>query len=253
MTATNNYLALRNTFAWDKNQYQLALLPDGSLEYTKATIMHWLHSSNINVTGRTLESLKQPLENRVWYNYPNESGGIQIGSSNQVTAIGRVLDDGTTQLRTYQRNAFGRVTQSTDPIGRRLTMTYAPNGVDLMSIANTTGGTNQLLWSATYNSQHEPLTITDASGKTTKYTYNPAGQVLTATDPLLVTTNYTYGPSGLLLSEQQPGQVTTFTYDGFNRRSSSTDPLGYQLLFSYDAGDRLTAIKYPDGTSTSVV
>lgn len=94
-----------------------------------------------------------------------------------------MLDDGTTQLYTYDRNAFGYMTQYTDPAGREQTMTYAPNGIDLISIANTTGGTNQLLWSASYNGQHEPLTTTDAAGQTTKYTYNAAGQVLTVNRP----------------------------------------------------------------------
>ncbi len=63
-------------------------------------------------------------------------------------------------------------------------MIYALNGIDLLSIANTTAGTNQILWSATYNSQHEPLTTTDAAGQVTKYTYNAAGQALSVTDPL---------------------------------------------------------------------
>jgi RHS repeat-associated protein len=252
MSVANIYLVYRNTFVWDKNQYQKALLPDGSLDYTKATLIHWLHSSNLSITSRTPESIRQPLENRVWYNYPNESGGIQIGTSNQATAIGRVLDDGTTQLWAYQRNSFGHLTQSTDPIGRQQTLTYAANGIDLVSIANTTGGGNQLLAGVTYNAQHEPLTVTDASGQTTKYTYNGAGQVLTATDPLNQVTQYTYGPSGLLLSVKQPsaGALTTFAYDAFNRLRSSTNPLGYELQFSYDVADRLTGVAYPNGTST---
>jgi hypothetical protein len=68
------------------------------------------------------ESEKEPLENHVWYNYPGQPSGnycdgsganifgvssagtVSNGASNQPIAIGRVLDNGTTQLQTYQYN-----------------------------------------------------------------------------------------------------------------------------------------------------
>jgi YD repeat-containing protein len=34
----------------------------------------------------------------------------------------------------------------------------------------------------TWNSQHQPLTVTDAAGQTTTFTYNTAGQVLAVTN-----------------------------------------------------------------------
>ena len=37
-------------------------------DYTKATIYHFLHSENMNATSGVLESMKEPLENRVWFN-----------------------------------------------------------------------------------------------------------------------------------------------------------------------------------------
>lgn len=53
MNVDNFYLVFRNSFVWDKHQYQDALLPDGSLDYTKATMIHWLHDTNMSVTSRT--------------------------------------------------------------------------------------------------------------------------------------------------------------------------------------------------------
>jgi RHS repeat-associated protein len=252
LSTTDAYLSYRNTFYWDKHQLPLATNPDGSLNYNMATIFHFLHdSANINLTGRVLESIRPPLENRMWFNYPGQSSSIATGTSSQPTAVARVQDDGTTQLFQYQRDSFGHITQFTDPIGRQLTFTYASNSIDLLSIANTTGGSNQLLWSATYNTQHEPLAITDASGQKTKFTYNSAGQPLTETDALKETTRFTYGTTGLLLSATGPlkGATIKYAYDGFNRVSSVTDPLGYQVKFSYDAADRLTTATYPDGTT----
>ncbi len=193
-------LSHRNTFVWDKHQLALATNQDGSVDYTKATILHFLISTaNDTETSRTLESIKPPLENRIWFNYPNQQASFLEGSSSLPTKIGRVLvNDGsnTTQLLTLQYNSFGQMTQLTDPIGRQLTMTYAPDGIDLLSIANTTKGANQRLFGAVYNNQHEPLTMTDAAGQVATFTYNAAGQVLTATDPLNENTSFMYSPAG---------------------------------------------------------
>jgi RHS repeat-associated protein len=252
MSTENFYLSDRDTFYWDKHQLPLATNPDGSLNYNMATIFHFLHdAANSTLTGRVLESMRPPLENRVWYNYPGQSAPYYTGSSNLPIAVGRVLDDGTTQLFQYQYNSFGQMTQFIDPVGRQLSYAYAANNLDLLSITNTTSGSNQLMWSAIYNTKHEPLTITDASGQTTKFTYNAAGQVLTVTDPLKETTSFKYGATGLLVSVAGPLKGATYrlTYDGFNRISSVTDPLGYELTFSYDAADRLTTISYPDATT----
>jgi YD repeat-containing protein len=249
MLLTNNYLYYRNTFVWDKSQLQAATNPDGSVDYTKATIMHWLHRDN-STASRILASIKQPLENRVWFDYAGSNSQFQ-GTSNQPTIIGRVLDDGTTQRSTFAYNSFGRVTKFIDPVGRQDTMVYAANGIDLLSIANTTAGANQRLFSATYNGQHEPLTATDASGQVTHYTYNTAGQLLTVTNPLAQQTTLSYNTPGLLTGVQGPlaGAKIALTYDTANRIASSTDELGYAQLFSYDVADRLTAVTYPDGTS----
>ncbi len=196
MTVCDEYLYYRNTFYFDPNQYALATA-GGSLNYSDATVYHWLHTSDETAASNFLESEKKPLENRVWYNYPEQpnclyapvsSGGVVInGASDRPSAIGRVLDNGATQLETFEYNGDGNVTQETDAIGRQTTNTYAANGTDLLSIANTTNGADQVLETRTYNSQHEPLTITGANGRTSHYQYNTAGQATRYTDPLACT------------------------------------------------------------------
>ncbi len=176
MNVLNEYLSYRDTYVWDKHQYPLAQLGGGSLDYTKATMYHYLHGTDFNQSSAVLESVKPPLEHRIWFNYANQSLPIQVGTSNQPSLAGRVLDDGTTQLLAYQRNSFGHVTQFTDPIGRQLTMTYDPTGIDLLTIANTTGGGNQLLFTTIYKN-HEPLSITDPAGQVSKFTYNPRARL----------------------------------------------------------------------------
>lgn len=260
MSTTDNYLQWRNTFYFDPNQYALAT-QNGSLNYSLATVYHWLHSSDYTDASRVLESVKKPLENRVWYDYPDQPSSIQFpvtsggavsdGASNQPIAIGRVLDNGTTQLQTFQYNAEGNVTQTTDAVGRQTTYTYAANGVDLVTVANTTNGGNQVLESLTYNSQHEPLTATGANGKTSHYQYNAVGQLTRYTDPTGHATALSYDSTGHLQTVKGPvnGDTYTFTDDSIGRIIAATDPAGSTVRDTYDAADRLTSSTYPDGTS----
>ena len=83
----NAYLNGRNTYIWDKHAYAVA-----GGDYTKARIKHWTHlATNTNITANTIESIKNPLENRIWFNYPG-----QVGNSTGLgTAISGTLDKRT--------------------------------------------------------------------------------------------------------------------------------------------------------------
>lgn len=263
MVTCNQYLYYRNTFVFDANQYQQAT-KNGSLNYSLARVIHWLHSSDETSTARMKESEKQPLENRVWYNYPaqgtgscdsifstvSSTGVVTNGASNKPAVIGRVLDSGVTQLQKIQYNSEGNVTQFTDPIGRQWTLTYASNGIDLLTTTNTTNGT-QLLETRTYNTQHLPLTITSANGKTVHLQYNSDGKPTRYTDQLGYATSLTYDSDGRL--KTIIGPITTakygFAYDAVSRVSAATDPAGATVFFTYDTADRPVSAKYPDGTA----
>lgn len=252
---TLGFLSFRNTYYWSKIAYAAAY-PD----YTKAKIYHWLHGQAhkavFTTTAGILESVREPLEGRVWFDYfddPNDAGGngsILVGSTNKPAHIGRVLDDGTTQLYTYEYNGFGNIIKQVDPIGRTFSYIYAANGIDLLEIRQTRAGRNELLSKRTYNAQHLPLTSTDAAGQTTTYTPNDRGQVLTKTNAKNETTTYVYDVNGHLTSMDGPlpGSSITFTYDSVSRVRTKTDESGYTLTFDYDALDRLTKITFPDGT-----
>lgn len=161
-----------------------------------------------------------------------------------------MLDDGTTQLSQYQYNDLGNVTEATDPLGRRTAYTYAGNGIDLLEVRQTTGTANDLLASYTHNSQHEPLTVTDAARQTTTYTYNAQGQALTVTNAKNETMTSAYDTRGYLQSVTGPvtGATTTYTYDGLGRVRTVTDSDGYAVTTDYEALDRPTVITYPDTT-----
>ena len=267
MNTCNSYLNYRNTFSFDANQYALAS-SGPSLNYSLAHVTHWLHDPQGSVTtstSRIAESEKQPLENRIWYNYPGQptgscgsiysgitsSGTVTNGASNLPSVTGRVVDNGTTQLQTAQYNPQGNLTRYQDPVGRITAYTYAANGIDRLTTANITNGT-QLLETRTYNSQHKPVTITAANGKVTRIAYNSDGLPTRITDPLGHVTTYTYDTNGRLTTTQLPltGATYSSAYDSVGRIAATTDPAGATVRFTYDAADRLTVKTYPDGTTS---
>ncbi|WP_026603574.1 RHS repeat-associated core domain-containing protein [Methylomonas sp. 11b] len=248
----NSYINGRNTYYWDKHAYKIA-----AGDYTKARIKHWTHcAQNTGVTCQPVESIKYPLENRIWFNYPGQpNGGLGTavsGTYDQPTRQGRVLDDGTTQLLQTSYNGLGQVTERIDALGRDTKITYAANQIDPIQIdQKTAANTFTTIAKFTYNSQHLPLTSTDAAGQTTSYSYNSAGQLIEVKDPLGQITSYSYDNLGY------PAQVTnangktqlSLTYDTYGRVETRTDSEGYTLAYSYDDFDRLSKITYPDGTS----
>ena len=94
-----------------------------------------------------------------------------VGTANLPAHVGRVLDDGSTQLYTYAYDGFGHVTSKIDPVGRTFSYTYDTNGIDLLEVRQTRAGNNELLSRATYNSQHLPLSVVEP----------PARPILTST------------------------------------------------------------------------
>ena len=236
---------VRNSFYWSRTACATAYG-----DYTKAKIFHWLHSDAFQASG-CLNSMKEPLENWVFFNYAGANAGL-ISSSTQPTKIGRVLDDGQSQVYTYAYNGFGHLTNSIDPIGRTFSYLYASNGIDLLEARQTRAANNELLFRGTYNAQHRPLTVVDAAGQTNTFTYNPRGQLLTATNPKGETTAYTYNTDGYLVAVDGPlpgtNDTVRVTYDFFGRVRTLTGVSGYTRTFGYDAMDRVTRITHPDGT-----
>jgi RHS repeat-associated protein len=264
----NQLQGIRNTFVFDANQYAAATAGGGGLNYSLGKAIHWLRSPGGAWATRVKESEKEPLENRIWYNYPAEVNGglcdgdasefavlstgvVTNGASNQPSAIGRVLDSGATQLQTFQYNSSGNVTQATDAAGRQWTYTYAANGMDRLTTSNTTSGT-QLLETRTYNGLHLPLTITGTNGRTDHFAYNAAGQLTRHTDALGHVTSLSYDSSGHLKSITGPisSAKYSFAYDSVSRIASVTDPAGAIVHYTYDAADRPLKSTYPDGTTS---
>jgi YD repeat-containing protein len=233
------------TYYWDKRA--MAVAPG---QISSATQYLWaLVSSGLAQTSSGVFGLKKPLETWVWTNFHGVTNQTE-GTLRQPAKVGRILDDGTSQVTRHEYNTRGRMTKHVDPLGRETTYEYAANGLDVTAIRQKNGAGWDLLETRTYNGQHLPLTVTDASGQTTTYTYNTAGQVLTVTNARNEVTTYVYDPNARLQSITGPvaGATTTFTYDALSRVRTVTDSDNYTVTTDYDAAGRVTRTTYPDGT-----
>jgi len=257
----NHHLDTAIGVFWDKRA--MALTPGN---YAAASITQWAWTPGTSQAAAVPRARKRPLEGRVWYAYPGQSGQY-LGTDTRPTTVARVLDDGVSQLYRYEYGPRGNVVKAIDPSGRETKYTYGTGstpdpdpstgtGIDLLKIEQKNGAGYDLLESRTYDSQHRPLTVTDASGQTTTYTYNAQGQVLTVTTPSRLgitenrTTTYVYDTNGYVQGVTGPatGATTSYTYDGYGRTRTITDADSYTVTVDYDVLDRPTQVTYPDGT-----
>jgi len=269
-----NYWQYRNTYYWDKKAFA-----ENPNDTHKAHLYHWLHTPDGVAMSDVAESEKVPLESRVFYNYSGQTSAPTLAGSDQPEKIGRVLDDGSTQVVQVYHNTLGHVTSVTTPSDgtvppRTTYYVYAANGIDLTEVhqKNSAGAsmayfdTTDLLVSITYNSQHLPTTITDAAGQTTAIAYNSFGQPKTVANAKSETTTFTYDrdddsnseTDGYLTTITGPvsGATTGIQYDGFGRVWKVTDSESRTVTLEYEAVGsdptktlhRPVKVIYPDST-----
>ena len=144
------------------------------------------------------------------------------------------------QVYQYQYNEVGTPTQTMDPFGRTVYYAYDPNNfIDLLKVQVQGANGPETVASYTYDSRHNPLTFTDASGQTTNYSYNGYGELLAVIDPKNEKTTFNYNGAYLTsVVGPIPGSTVAFTYDFAGRVASVTDSEGYAVAISYDAADR---------------
>ena len=255
-SGSNWGLHLYNSFYWDK----LAMAQHPG-DYAYAVNTNWMLAMDVSYghpQSRPIpHSIKRPLENRVWYRYPNQgaTNTHALEGVTQPALIGRVHDGGASQVTAMTYNAQWMVTSRIDPTGRQTNYTYATNGLDLLTVEQVRSGGTDVIQAYSNYANHLPGTITDAAGQDTDFTYNSAGQPLTVTNAKNETTTYTYETStNNLLTVTGPvsGATTTYTYDAYNRVESVEDADGYVVITDYDNLNRLTHRTYPDDTTETL-
>ena len=161
----------------------------------------------------------------------------------------------------FTYNDKGQILTVKDPKGNVTTLGYDANGVDVTSVTNANGVQTM---SATYNAQHQPLTVTDSSsGGTTSFSYTEWGAPATVTDAENRTTGYSYGTTGNNLRRLEEVRnlgiptgngiynyttLNRFSYDNMGRVQTTTDAAGLTIGYQYDLVDRVTDVIYPDNT-----
>ena len=219
----------------------------------EGTIVRFRSTTTFRISGAQVQSVKRPLENRVWYEHEGETIQNGVGPSGRASKIGRVLDDGSSQIYRTEYNAVGRGIRQTDPTGRETIFVYGTGstpdadpvkgtGLDLLAVRQKNGAVFETLGTFTYDTKHRLLTATDGLGNTYTYTYNTQGQLLTATTPGTISAplgakmTLVYDSDGYLLTATGPvaGSTTTYTYDSFGRVRTITPPLQGALTLDYD-------------------
>jgi RHS repeat-associated protein len=259
-TINNSNLNQFNSFFWDAKAYADAVTggaaPGTSGSYAYAEASHWPTGPS-GLLVPFASSQKKPLEGRVWVNYQGQARPDQIGPTGTTlpSAVARVLDNNSTELIQYLYNAVGNATQIIDPLGRQTNYFYSIDGIDKLQATQKNGGGSDTLFSATYNTQHSPLTVTDAAGQTATYTYNVQDQMLTVTNAKSETTTMAYDPNGYLLTVTGaiPGSTTTYTYDPSGRIKTVADSESYIVGATYDSLNRPLKQTFPDGTFRQTV
>jgi RHS repeat-associated protein len=270
-----NFSIYRNTFYWDKKGMALdGNDPDGN-DPANATIYHWLHDTDNGawLTSEILESLKPPLQSRIWFLYPGQSVAIYSGgiTNKNPSVIARLVDDPShpndpsymqTQMYQIEYNDRGKPTSIMDPPGRKTTFTYDNNHLDLLTVRQTTGSYSYDLLAeySGYDSHHRPTYFTDAARQTYTLSWNSFGQLTQISNPKSEVTRLNYFADvptddpryGQLQNIEQlwsgGTKTTAFDYDNYRRVHSVTDSENYTLTYDYDDLDRLTKVTYPDLT-----
>ncbi|MCA9815504.1 MAG: hypothetical protein KC652_10355 [Cyanobacteria bacterium HKST-UBA01] len=245
------------TYVWDR--HAMDMYPNepntsvGTSQYTHAYKTGFLTDPDTQLARDVIGFVQPPLEAATNFSFAGQIYSDEIGDSNKPTQATRT--DGQTKIFTY--NSLGLMTESIDPLGRKMSYTYDSNGIDLLSVRQTRSGNNDILSQAQGYSQHLPSKSIDGSGNATSFTYNSAGQVLTITDAKGGVTTNTYDTDGYLTQIDGPlsgsNDVTTFTYDGFGRVETITDSEGMTVTYEYDDFNRPTKTTFDDGSYSQTI
>lgn len=174
--------------------------------------------------------------------------------------ISYLLSDGTTNIVENYRNSLSYVTNrvSTWSTGSSSTVLwrtnhyiYDTNGVDLVKIIGPAGHVES---EYAYNTNHQVLFMTNAVGYITSYTYNTNGQVTSVTTAAGLTTTNIYNVDGLIQAsiDLEIGRTNQFFWTN-GLIHARINECGLATTNTYDLLNRLTSVRFPDGTTKSNV
>lgn len=275
----SNYLMYyRNSFHWGPRQYALLsttnLLTLSTNDYQLARLRNWLHAPPVDAAsfqiGDMLNMERAPWSDsthdgqKTWYGHKDKPGPIWQGTSTKPNWIAQLLPDGSTRYVFLEYNSLNFLTNriatylsSTGTIGTRTNRyVFAANDVDLRYHIGPDGVTNSLTG---YDSYHRPLNVTNAVGDVWSYTYSSSGLLSSFKRPSGWNTTNLFFANGYL-DKRIDFEVISGTNFHYGTNSftytnglpyTRTDRRGLTRTNTWDALNRLTSVRFPDGSYRS--
>jgi RHS repeat-associated protein len=147
-----------------------------------------------------------------------------------------------------ERDAQGRPSKVTDPMGREVKYAYDKNG-NLESVTDASGQTTKY----TYNANDERIESKAANGDTTTTAYGTMGEVKSRTNGNGYTTKYEYDVLAQLTETIDPlERKSKREYDAAGNLKKSEDALGRTTSYAYDNANRLKEVNYSEASTADV-
>ncbi len=137
----------------------------------------------------------------------------------------------------------GQLTQLTDPLGGVVDMTRDVEG-NLIVLRDARGNETHF----EYDENNRMVRWEDSLGRNVKYTYDAMGRTAALINARGNRIAFSYNTNGLIIKKSCDNHpAVELEYDNGGSMVSMTDAVG-KTFYSYDAGNRVTAMGYPDGT-----
>jgi len=143
---------------------------------------------------------------------------------------------------TYQYGSYGKLTQTTNPIGQLTTLSYDSYD-NIASVTQPLG----LTTSYSYDAISRITCTTNPMSQTTTYQYD-ANDNLTSFTEYGDVTSYTYDQNDNLLSVSKNGQTTSMQYNNMGLMSQISNPMGNISYLYYNPNGTLATIQKPEGS-----
>lgn len=141
-----------------------------------------------------------------------------------------------------ERDAQGRPTKVTDPLGHETKFAYDKNG-NLESTTDALGHATKY----TYDADDERTKVENANGTTSEAAYDSEGRVKSRTNGNSNTTKYEHDALEQLTETIDPlERKSKREYDAAGNLKKTEDALGRTVTYSYDAADRLKEVNYSE-------
>ena len=213
--------------------------------------------------GFLTASFDYDLDNRIT-TFTDSLGHTTLHHWNERNQIVKVLDarGGETLI---ERDRYGRLLSSTDPLGRTvrvrrdevgdparieradgaiLDLAYAGATLSPTSLAGPEG-----VWQYEYDERGNMTVLTDPAGAVTHYEYGERGDLTAVTDPLGQVTRYRNDKAGLPIAVTAPsGATSVIERDAFGRIIAVTDALGTVVRSGWTVDGDQAWLAMPDGT-----